>query len=729
MVTGTTGPCAGNIPPISRLGFNGLCLQDGPLAIRQAVYASVFPAGLSIGASWDRGLMYQRGLFMGQEFKGKGAHVALGPVAGPLGRSPYGGRNWEGFSPDPYLSGVALEETITGMQTAGIQACTKHYIGNEQETQRNPSTATNGETIEAVSSNIDDRTMHEMYLWPFANAVHAGTASIMCSYNRLNGSYGCQNSKSLNGLLKEELGFQGYVMSDWSATHSGVPAIEAGLDMNMPGGISFLSPTPSFFGANITTAVNNGSLPISRLDDMIRRIMTPYFYLGQNSGYPAVDGSGVPLNFFAKSTWVDQFTLGPTQDVRDNHASLIRELGSAGTVLLKNINNTLPLKMPKNIGVLGNDAADFSAGMYSLNLLAGIVAGNYDIGTLPTGGGSGTGRFSYVVSPLEAIKSRANTYGALVQYITNNTIVASAGGLGSLAPSPLDVCLVFLKSWSTEGEDRISLVAEWNSTAVVENVATTCNNTIVVLHGAAPNVLPFAANPNVTAILVAHMPGQETGNSIVDVLWGDVNPSGHLPYTIANSESDYERNIVNSTALLTTTDPNAWQADYSEGQMTDYRYFDSKNESVLYEFGFGLSYTSFALSGLEINKLSRGTTALTPSPNAPILPGGNSELWDTLFRVSVTVTNTGEVAGAAVPQLYLSFGLEAGEGIPVRVLRGFEKVSLQPGQSSVVNFALMRRDVSYWNTMTQQWTIPKAGVKVAVGFSSRDLPLSGSLSV
>ena len=153
---------------------------------------------------------------MGQEFKGKGAHVALGPVAGPLGRSPYGGRNWEGFSPDPYLSGVALEETVTGMQTAGIQACTKHYIGYEQETQRNPSIATNGETIEAVSSNIDDRTMHEMYLWPFANAVRAGTASIMCSYNRLNGSYGCQNSKTLNGLLKEELGFQGYVMSDWS---------------------------------------------------------------------------------------------------------------------------------------------------------------------------------------------------------------------------------------------------------------------------------------------------------------------------------------------------------------------------------------------------------------------------------------------------------------------------------------------------------------------------------
>lgn len=149
---------------------------------------------------------------MGHEFRGKGSHIALGPVVGPLGRSPFGGRNWEGFSPDNYLSGQLVAETVHGIQAAGVQATTKHYIGNEQETQRNPSTV-NGTTIEALSSNIDDKTMHETYLWPFADAVRAGSASIMCSYNRLNGSYGCQNSKILNGLLKDELGFQGYVMS------------------------------------------------------------------------------------------------------------------------------------------------------------------------------------------------------------------------------------------------------------------------------------------------------------------------------------------------------------------------------------------------------------------------------------------------------------------------------------------------------------------------------------
>lgn len=232
MVTGQAGPCVGNIVAIPRLGFSGLCLQDGPLAIRVADYASVFSAGVSAGATWDKDIMYERGQAMGREFKAKGAHVALAPVAGPLGRSAYAGRNWEGFSSDPYLSGVAMEKTITGLQDAGVQACAKHWVGNEQETQRNPVYDRNVTTTKlkgAVSSNLDDRTMHELYMWPFANAVKAKAASFMCSYQRINGSHGCQNSATQNGLLKTELGFQGYIMSDWGATHSGVASIEAGL--------------------------------------------------------------------------------------------------------------------------------------------------------------------------------------------------------------------------------------------------------------------------------------------------------------------------------------------------------------------------------------------------------------------------------------------------------------------------------------------------------------------
>ncbi|KAI6473218.1 hypothetical protein MCOR16_006241 [Pyricularia oryzae] len=727
MVTGTPGPCVGNIAPIPRLNFKGLCLQDGPAAIRQALLASVFPAQLHLAATWDRDLVRKQGELMAQEFKGKGSHVALGPVVGPLGRSAYGGRNWEGYSPDKYLSGVLVEQTVQGIQSAGVQACTKHFIGNEQETQRNPSVV-NGVQVEAVSSNMDDRTMHETYLWPWYNAVKAGTASVMCSYQRINGSYACQNSKALNGLLKGELGFQGYVMSDWGAVHTGIASIEAGLDMNMPGSLSFTSVGPaSFFGGNVTTALKNNTLPVDRVDDMIERIMAPYFQLKQDQGFPLVDETGPKIpGSFNTGPWPHNYTLGPLVDVRADHGAFIREAGAAGTVLLKNVNKALPLKKPKNIAVIGNDAADFTVGEYTAGLnMTGFS--NYDIGTLPIGGGSGTGRFSYVVSPLEAIKARGRDYGALVQYFTDNKFIV-AGGLSNMAPQP-DVCLVFVKSWAEEGTDRFSLLPEWDSTKVVEMTARRCGNTVVVAHGAAPNVFPWRDNKNVTAIIAAHMPGQETGNAIADVLFGDVNPSGKLPYTIGASVDDYDKNFVNNTELLQSTDPNIWQSDFVEGQLIDYHAFDAHNKTPAYEFGFGLSYTTFSLSGLKTT-VSASNAPRTPSADAKVQPGGNVELWDVLATVTATVKNTGDVAGAAVPQLYVSLPAdEAGSGTPVRGLRGFDKIKLGAGESKAVEFHLTRRDLSFWDTKAQAWRLPTGSIGVDVGFSSRDLILKGEVKV
>ncbi|KAL8287847.1 avenacinase [Gaeumannomyces tritici] len=727
MVTGTPGPCVGNIAPVPRLNFTGLCLQDGPATLRQATYVTVFPGGVSAASSWDKDLIYKHGVLMAREFRDKGSHIILGPVIGPLGRSPYAGRNWEGFSPDSYLAGVLAEQTVKGMQSVGVQTCTKHFIGNEQEEQRNPTTV-DGKGVEAISSNIDDRTMHETYLWPFYNAVRAGTTSIMCSYQRINGSYGCQNSKTLNGLLKTELGFQGFVVSDWAATHSGVASIEAGLDMNMPGPLNFFAPTlGSYFGKNITTAVNNGTLSSRRIDDMIERIMTPYFALGQDKDYPPVDGSTVPIGFLQPDVWSHEFPLGPTVDVRRNHHKHVRELGAAGSVLLKNENGALPLKKPMNIGVFGNDAADFTRGSYTAGGFFGGVGGDYDIGTLPLGGGSGTGRYTYVVSPLEAIKARGRSYGALVQYMTSNGAI-TAGGLAMIFPVP-EVCLVFLKSWATEGNDRINLEAQWNATVVVEKTAALCNNTIVVIHGGAPVVMPWRNNPNVTAILAAHMPGQETGNSLVDLVWGDVNPSGKLPYTLADQATDYNKNLVNSTELVQSTDPDAWQADFVEGQLIDYKEFDAQNKTPAYEFGFGLSYTTFELSGVQV-KVQASNPSRLPDPSAPIAPGGNVQLWETLATVKATVKNTGEREGATVAQLYLSLpGAEAGKGTPVRNLRGFEKVKLAPGASAEVEFALMRRDLSFWDTTAQAWRLPEGAIGVDVGFSSRDLKLKSEIKI
>ncbi|PSK41785.1 putative beta-glucosidase G [Elsinoe australis] len=727
MVTGQPGPCVGNIQPVERLGFNGLCLQDGPLSLRVADYVSVFSAGVSAASTWDKDILYERGLAMGREFKAKGAHVALSPVAGPLGRSAYSGRNWEGFSPDPYLTGVGMYQTIRGHQDGGVQATAKHYIGNEQETQRNPTFLPNGTVTEklqeAISSNIDDRTMHELYLWPFADAVKAGAASFMCAYQRLNGSYACENTKAQNGILKGELGFQGYIMSDWGATHSGVASIEGGLDMNMPGGLGLyglqLRGNNSFFGGNVTLAVNNGTVPESRIDDMIIRIMTPYYYLGQDVNYPTVDPSSAYLNTFSPiSTWVRDWNLTgeSSRDVRANHGELIRRHGAAATILLKNERNALPLKAPKSIAVFGNDAAEPTQGLLNQQ--------NYEYGTLVAGGGSGTGRLTYLVTPLDAIKARAAEDNALVQYWLNNTLIANSNITTLWVPKEPEVCMVFLKTWAEEAADRESLNVDWNGDDVVESVAKSCNNTIVVTHSSGINVLPWADHPNVTAIVAAHYPGQESGNSLVDVLYGDVSPSGKLPYTIAFNGTDYN---APPTTAVNTTGQYDWQSYFDEKLEIDYRYFDAKDIPVRYEFGFGLSYTTF--NATDIVATAEEESITSEPEDRPILPGGNPALWETIYSVNVTVSNTGEVDGAAVPQLYVSFPDSTPAGTPPRQLRGFDKIYLERGQNEVVTFDLMRRDLSYWDVVSQQWLIPSGTFRLSVGFSSRDLRVDTEVEV
>ncbi|KAM5342129.1 hypothetical protein ACJ41O_015160 [Fusarium nematophilum] len=236
---------------------------------------------------------------MGKEFKSKGANIALAPAAGPLGRSAYSGRNWEGFSPDPYLSGIGVEESVKGLQDAGVQATAKHCILNEQEGNRNPKTV-NGTSYSSISTNADDRTVHEVYLWPFANAVRANCATFMCSYQRINGSYACQNSKIINGLL------------NWYAVHSGLASLAAGLDLEMPGHLNFGAlltglpgqPLPAWFGGIVTMGVNNGTIDTERLDDMVTRVMMPFFALRQHQDFPSVDSSVSRLGFYPRHTWL-----------------------------------------------------------------------------------------------------------------------------------------------------------------------------------------------------------------------------------------------------------------------------------------------------------------------------------------------------------------------------------------------------------------------------------------
>ncbi|KAF2030595.1 beta-glucosidase [Setomelanomma holmii] len=780
--------CVGNVGSVPRLGFDALCMQDSPLGVRFADYVSAFPAGGTIAAAWDRGEWYRRGYQMGSEHRGKGVDVQLGPVVGPLGRNPKGGkRNWEGFSPDPYLSGIAVADTVRGIQDAGVIACTKHYIMNEQEHFRSPGTF-EGSFVDAISSNIDDKTLHELYLWPFADAVRAGTGSIMCSYNKINNSQACQNSYLQNYILKGELGFQGFIMSDWDAQHSGVASTFAGLDMTMPGDTDFNSGL-SFWGPNLTLSIINGTVPEWRVDDAATRIMAAYYYVGR-------DNASVPVNFdsWTRDTYGYEHFYGQAGyglinqhvDVRADHFRSIRRTAAMSTVLLKN-NGVLPLKgTEKWTAVFGDDAGDNA---YGPN---GCPDHGCDNGTLAMGWGSGTADYPYLVTPLESIKRQVGDNGGVITSVTDNWAYTQIEAMAKQA----SVSIVFVNADSGEGYitvdgnmgDRNNLTLWQDGDALIQNVSANCNNTIVVIHSVGPVLVnSFYNSPNISAILWAGVPGQESGNAIADILYGRYNPGGKLPFTIGSDAAEYGPDLIYEPTAGSASP----QDNFEEGVFIDYRAFDQKNITPIYEFGYGLSYTTFSYSNIKVTKVAAGaytpttgqtkaaptlgnfstnpsdyqfpsdityvntfiypylnstdlrTASMDPEyglnytwpagatdgrPQARIAaggaPGGNPQLWDVLFSVEATITNNGTLAGDEVVQLYVSLG---GEDDPKVVLRGFDRLSIQPGQSATFHADITRRDISNWDTAAQNWVITDSAKAVYVGASSRKLPLTASL--
>nr|ATQ35964.1 beta-glucosidase [Talaromyces piceae] len=688
IVTGTSwqnGSCVGNTYQPSSIDYPSLCLQDGPLGIRYANPVTAFPAGINAGATWDRSLIKDRGAALGEEAKSLGVHVSLGPVAGPLGKVPQGGRLWEGFSVDPYLSGVAMTETINGVQGAGAQACAKHYIGNEQETNRN-----------YIDSTIDDRAFHELYLWPFADAVRANVASVMCSYNKVNGTYTCENPAVLNHTLKTELGFKGYIMSDWGAQHTTSGSANAGLDMTMPGSDLSNPPGNVLWGQKLADAISNGEVEQSRLDDMVTRILAAWYLVGQDQGYPSVQ--------------FNSWNGGQTSaNVTGDHATVVRNVARDSIVLLKNDNNTLPLSKPNSLAIIGSDAAVNPDGPNACS------DRGCDTGTLAMGWGSGTCEFPYLVGPLEAIKNQANADGTT---ITSSTTDSTSDGAS--AAQNADVAIVFINSDSGEGYinvegssgDRLNLDPWHSGNELVQAVAQVNQKTIVVIHSVGPLVLEsILAEPNVVAIVWAGLPGQESGNALVDILYGSTAPSGKLPYTIAKQESDYGTSVVNG------------DDNFSEGIFVDYRHFDHADIEPRYEFGYGLSYTTFNYSGLAVDvTVSAGATS------GETVSGGPSDLFTEVGTVSASVQNTGQVTGAEVAQLYIGLPSSA-PSAPPKQLRGFQKILLEADESDTASFSLTRRDLSYWDTQEQKWVVPSGEFSVYVGSSSRDIRLTDTFTV
>ncbi|KAI9038862.1 beta-glucosidase [Aspergillus affinis] len=690
LTRGHDGQCVGNSGAVPRLSIPSLCFSDAPDGVRGQEFVSAFPAGIHVASTWDRSLLYQYGYALGEEYHDKGVNVALGPVAGPLGRLARGGRNWEGLGADPYLAGVGMGAITKGIQEAGVIANAKHWLLNEEEWRRNP-----GDMGEALSSNVDDRTLHELYAFPFMDSLKEGIRSVMCSYQRSNHSYGCQNSKLLNGVLKTELGFEGFVVSDWEAQHAGVASANAGLDIVMPDG--------GFWGRNLTRAVNNGSVTADRLDDMVTRILAAWYLTGQDEGFPAP-------GIYSEAEKHDPI------DVQRDHADLIQEIGSAGTVLVKNVNSTLPFtNSTRFLSVYGYDATVSASPWANPSRYGGGYEVNFGWttfnGTLFTGGGSGGSTPPYVVSPFQALQERtARNRGTLRwDFYSENPTPAYVNS---------DACLVFINAYASEAFDRTSLTDEFSDN-LVKNVATNCSNTIVVIHSAGIRTVDAWINhPNVTAVLYAGLPGQESGHSLADILYGGVNPSGRLPYTVAKNESDYG-SLLNSTISFDAFP----EVNFTEGLYIDYRAFDRKEITPRFEFGFGLSYTTFKYSDLHVKSTGNSTSALV-DPSIAVVQGGHPELWDTLFEVTASITNTGDVAGSEVAQLYVEI-----PNAPVRQLRGFDRVPLKAGETKKVTFPLTRRDLSIWDVVAQQWRLQAAEYNVFVGASSRILHLNGTLQV
>jgi beta-glucosidase len=660
---------AGFVPGILRLGIPDLNMADSAVGVTRGAargrYSTPLPSALANAASWDPGMAYQYGALIGRELRNQGYNVSLGGGVN-ITREPRNGRNFEYLGEDPVLAGKLDAQFIKGIQDQHIIGDIKHYAVNDQETGRYYGNA-----------KLDRRSMRETDLLAFEIAVkEAKPGMVMCSYNRINGDFACENDYTLNQVLKKAWGFQGWVISDWGGTHSSIKAALNGLDQEQPGN--------GFFGPDLRRAVEGGQVPMARLNDMVHRILRSMFACGV----------------------VDDPVSPNVPDV-SRGLEIAQQVAENGSVLLKNDNHLLPLKTAaiRSIAVIGShaDIAVISGGgSAQVDPPGGNVIKEPPV--IPKPGQTQSDAeidailnrvVWYPSSPLKAIRRIAPA--ARVQF-DPGTNPDSAAALAKAS----DVAILFANQPSSEGHD-LSLALPENQDQLIRAVAAANPRTVVVLETGGPVTMPWIAE--VSSVLETWFPGIRGGEAIANVLFGNVNPSAKLPVTFPRNEADLPHPRVAAPAgkfgpldgIFDTRPP--FDIDYSEGLQVGYKWFDAQNKQPLFPFGHGLSYTTFAYSGLEA------------SPR----------------QVTFTVKNTGSVAGTEVSQVYVTLPAEAKE--PPKRLVAWAKTTLAPGASQQIKLDLDPMLLSVFDVDKNDWSLLAGDYQISVGSSSRDLALRKPVSI
>jgi beta-glucosidase len=663
------GGGAGYVEGIPRLHIPNINISDsgtGSGSSKQP--SSTLPATIAVAASWDRQLAFDYAVQIARELRAQGFGMGLGGGTN-LAREPRCGRNFEYLGEDPVLSGELLTQRTSGTQSQHVIASIKHFAGNEQETNRM-----------GGNSTIDERTLRELYLLPFEIAVNkAHPGSVMCSYNRLNGEYGCENAYLLTDILKNEWQFRGFVQSDWGATHSTARAINAGLDEEEGS-----EPGPTWFNRiDVLYALANHDITEARLDDMVRRKLYAMITTGLMDNSP---NGGEKIDFAAATAFA-------------------QSAEEQSIVLLKNDGAQLPLSADKlkSIAVIGSHA-DIAVGTGggSGDTMDPVTGSFSDCGGLRFGTHAGcdwwrTPWLKLDVSIVRALQEQAPN--AKVTFAGNREQaepfrayskpeIDEAVALAAIS----DVAVVVVNQ--PAGEDfgdlpSLSLANPANQDGLVQAVAAVNAHTIVILENGNPVLMPW--KNKVSAIVEAWYPGQGGGRAIANVLFGKVNPSGKLPMTFPERNEDIPTWGKDGTMAK---DP-----VYAEKLQIGYRWYDANKVKPMFEFGYGLSYTHFSYSNLAVNTAA-----------------------DNTLRIIFTVKNEGPVGGAEVPQVYL--GINDKDEPPLRLV-GWSKIILKPGEARQIDITIPPRMQSVWSVDAHDWKLIP-GSRVYVGASSRDIRLSNN---